>query len=129
MFWKGCVMMHSYEREHGGCKRCWNIQPRASLNVSGLWAAAMHSDLSWSSQELFFLSDALRCCGMSVAEIADFFGREVTEVSDKAKALGIKVRHSRSCARAKGGSPRAALTKPRRVSDQRGTNVLGPMAV
>ena len=106
-------MMHSYEREHGRWKRCCRTEHPTSLNISGLWVAAVHSDLSWSSQDLFFLSDALRRCGMSVAEIADFLGRDVTEVSDKVKALGIKVRRPRSCARAKscGESTRAILRR------------------
>ena len=52
----------------------------------------MHSTASWCNQDLFFLTDALRR-GMSLAEVAGFLGKGVSEVSDKAEHLGIKVSH------------------------------------
>jgi hypothetical protein len=55
----------------------------------------MHSTASWCNQDLFFLADALRR-GMSFAAVAGFLGRGVGEVRDKAKHIGIKVRHINS---------------------------------
>jgi hypothetical protein len=48
---------------------------------------------AWCNQDLFFLTDALRRGGMSYAEVAGFLGREVGEVRDEAKRLGVKSRH------------------------------------
>ena len=43
-------------------------------------------------QDLLFLTDALRRGGMSYAEVAGFLGRDVGEVRDKAKSLGVESR-------------------------------------
>ena len=52
----------------------------------------MRSTAPWCSQDIFFLTDALRRGGMSYAEVAGFLGRDVGEVRDKAKRLGVKSR-------------------------------------
>jgi hypothetical protein len=52
----------------------------------------MRSTAPWCTQDLFFLTDALRR-GMSFAEVAGFLARDVGEVRDKAEHLGIKSGH------------------------------------
>jgi hypothetical protein len=47
----------------------------------------------WCGQDVFFLTDALQRGGMSYAEVAGFLGRDVGEVRDKAKRLGVKRGH------------------------------------
>ena len=69
----------------------------------------MRSTAPWCSQDLFFLTDALRRGGMSYAEVAGFLGRDVAQVRDKAKHLSIKSRHLASRDR----SPRAAAAANR----------------
>jgi hypothetical protein len=53
----------------------------------------MPSTAPWCSQDIFFLTDALRRGGMSYADVAGFLGRDVGEVRDEAKRLGLKSRH------------------------------------
>jgi hypothetical protein len=53
----------------------------------------MRSTGPWCGQDLFFLTDALRRGGMSYAEVAGFLGRDVGEVRDKAKSLGLESQH------------------------------------
>jgi hypothetical protein len=48
----------------------------------------MDSTGPWSRQDLFFLDDALRR-GCSFAEVAGFLGRNVDEIREKARELGI----------------------------------------
>jgi hypothetical protein len=48
----------------------------------------MDSTGPWSKQDLFFLDDALRR-GLPFAELAGFLGRNVDEVREKARALGM----------------------------------------
>jgi hypothetical protein len=53
----------------------------------------MPSPAPWCSQDIFFLTDALRRGGMSYADVAGFLGRDVGEVRDEAKRLGLKSRY------------------------------------
>jgi hypothetical protein len=48
----------------------------------------MDSTGPWSKQDLFFLDDALRR-GLSFAEVAGFLRRNVDEIREKARELGI----------------------------------------
>jgi hypothetical protein len=64
----------------------------------------MRSTGPWCGQDLLFLTDALRRGGMSYAEVAGFLGRDVGEVRDKAKFLGVESRQFAS---------RGAEAKPR----------------
>jgi hypothetical protein len=70
----------------------------------------------WCNQDLHFLSDALGRCGMSVTEVAVFLGKEESEVSAKAKGLGIKVRQPLAKA-AKAKSP-CRSTDRKKVTQQ-----------
>jgi hypothetical protein len=53
----------------------------------------MRSSSAWCSQDRFFLTDALRRGGMSYADVAGFLGRDVAEVREEARRLGVKSRH------------------------------------
>jgi hypothetical protein len=58
----------------------------------------MRFSAPWCGQDRFFLTDALRRGGMSCADVAGFLDRDVAEVREEAKRLGVKSRHLASTA-------------------------------